>query len=105
MNIKKTITAKVFALVHFVISSGFLISMIVCSYLCPNKEGVYPLFLVFVMMLLSVIDYPITWLFEKVSFIKSSPYLYFSLLVLFGTIMWFLIGLLLQRLVNKFSRN
>jgi hypothetical protein len=105
MTIKIPKTAKVFALTHFVISSGFLVSLIACSYLWPNKEGTYPLLLVFVMMFLSVIDYPLMWLFENVSFIKSSPYLFFSLLLLFGTIMWFAIGLLFQRIINKFSKT
>lgn len=93
--------AKIISLVHFIYASVFFISMVIYSLIWPNKEGTYPLLLIIMLMILSAIDYPLAWIFEHWSVIKLSPYLFFILLVLFGTAMWFAIGLLLNKIINR----
>ncbi len=96
--------AKMLALVHLIYASVFFISMSAYGLVWPNKEGNIPFIFIIMLMILSIIDYPLARLFEYWSVIKSSSYLFFILLILFGTLMWFAVGLLLNKLVNRFRK-
>ncbi len=97
--------AKITALAHFIFASGFFISGVIHSQLHSGTSEGYPSFFVVMMVILMSLDYPLAWLFENWSAIKSSPYLFFILLILFGTAMWFVIGLLLNKLINRLRKT
>lgn len=96
--------AQMLALVHLIYASAFFISMCAYGLAWPNKEGYVPFFFIITGMILSIVDYPLAWFLERIIKIES-PNLSFILLILFGTIMWFSIGLLLNKIVRWFRKD